>query len=136
MNQKATTGGILTIISGAIGIVGSLLAFALLPMIRTILTDPQFQDPSLTPSEMELLIDFTTAFVGFWGVFGVILSVFAIVAGVYTTRRRAWGLGLAGAIVSLFLFFPTGVPALILTVLARPEFAATGQQPNAVGPAG
>jgi hypothetical protein len=102
MNQKSTTAGILTIVSGAIGIIGSLLAFALLPMIRTILNDPQFQDPSLTPSEMELLIDFTTAFVGFWGVFGLILSVFTIVAGVYTTRRRAWGLGLAGSIVSLF----------------------------------
>ena len=26
-------------------------------------------------------------------------------------KRKSWGLGLAGAIVSLFVFAPTGIPA-------------------------
>ncbi len=137
MNGKAQTGGILTIISGGIGVLGSLAAFAFAPMMRSIMTDPEFQDPTLTAAELEQLADFMTWFMAFWGVAGLLLSAFVIIAGVMATRRKAWGLGLAGAIVSVFLFFPTGVAAIIFTALAKPEFepqTPVGFVPPAVTP--
>ncbi len=134
MGNKAQTGGILTIISGGVGLLGSLLAFALIPMIRTAMLDPEFQDPNLTAAEMELAIDFAVGFIVFLGIIGLALSVFTIVAGVMATRRRAWGLGLAGAIVSLFLFFPTGVAAIILMAQARPEFQPPAPLPVTIVP--
>ena len=123
MGNKAQTAGILTIISGGVGLLGSLLAFAFIPLIESTISDPAFQDPNFTAAELEMVQDFMAGFVAFWGILGLLLSVFVIIAGVMATRRKAWGLGLAGSIVSLFLFFPTGVPALVFMAMARPEFS-------------
>jgi hypothetical protein len=123
MGNKAQTGGILTIISGGIGVLGSLIAFAFIPLIRTSMSDPQFQDPNLTVAEIDMAIDLVVGMTIFFAIVGLLFSVFAIVAGVMATRRKAWTLGLAGSIVSLFLFFPTGVPAIIFIAMARPEFS-------------
>jgi hypothetical protein len=124
MGNKAQTGGILTIISGSVGLLGSLLAFAFIPLIRSMLDDPAFtQDANLTAAEIEMLNNFMSGFVAFWGIIGLALSVFVIIAGVMVTRRKAWGLGLAGSIVSLFLFFPTAIPAIVFMAMARPEFS-------------
>ena len=122
MGTRAKTGGILTIISGGVGVLGSLLVFAVIPLIRTAMADPEIQDPNLTAAEIEMAIDLTVGMMAFFGIAGLLLSVFAIVAGVFAVRRKVWGLGLAGAIVSLLVFFPTGVPALIFTAMAKPEF--------------
>jgi hypothetical protein len=123
MGNKAQTGGILTIISGGIGILESLAFLAFIPMIRTAMTDANLQtDPNLTQAELEAAADFAVGFITFFGIVGILLSVFVIVAGAMATRRKAWGLGLAGSIVSVFLFFPTAIPAIIFMALAKPEF--------------
>ncbi len=131
MGNKAQTGGILTIISGSVGLLFSLLAFAFIPLIRSMLEDPAFtQDANLTSAEIQMVNEFISGFITFWGFFWLLVSVFVIIAGVMATKRKAWGLGLAGSIVSLFLFFPTGIPALVFMAMARPEFSPS--QPLAV----
>jgi hypothetical protein len=91
-------------------------------MVRTVMTDPEFRDPAMTDAELELAIDFMIGFVTVMGVIGLLLSIFIIIAGVMAVKRKSWGLGLAGAIVSLFVFAPTGIPALIFIALGKPEF--------------
>jgi len=123
MTNRAQTGGILTIISGGIGVIGSLLAFAFIPIFDNLLSDPTFtRDANLTADEIAILQDVMGGFIAFWGIVGLALSVFVIIAGIMATRHKAWGLGLAGAIVSLLIFFPTRIPALIFTAMAKPEF--------------
>jgi hypothetical protein len=124
MGTKAQTGGILTIISGSIGILGSLSLFAFIPLIRNAMTDPSFQDPNLTAAEMKMAIDFAVGMFILLAIIGTLLSIFVIIAGVLAVRRKSWGLGLAGAIVSVFLFFPTAIPAIIFMALAKPEFSS------------
>jgi hypothetical protein len=46
----------------------------------------------------------------------------AIAGGIAALNRRSFGLAVAGSIIAVLLFFPLGVVALILTVLAEPEF--------------
>jgi hypothetical protein len=54
----------------------------------------------------------------------VILSIVAIVGGVYAIRRRIWGLALAGAICSLLTIWawPLGIAAIVLLALSKHEF--------------
>ena len=52
----------------------------------------------------------------------IILGAVAIVGGVYALKRRAWGLGLAGSICSLFCFWPLGIPAIVFVILGKGEF--------------
>ncbi len=123
MGNKAQTAGILTIITGGIGALGSLVLAALIPLIHRTMTDPTFQNTqNLTPAELKSTADLMTGVFIFMAIVGVLLAVFIIIAGVYALKRKAWGLGLAGSIVGLFVFFPTAVPALVFMALAKPEF--------------
>ena len=123
MGNKAQPAGILTIITGSIGVLGSLALFAFIPLIHTAMTDPTLQtDSSLTAADIKAAADLMTGIFTFMAVIGVLLAIFIIVAGVYALKKKAWGLGLAGSIVGLFVFFPTAVPALVFMALAKPEF--------------
>jgi uncharacterized membrane protein HdeD (DUF308 family) len=48
-------------------------------------------------------------------------GVIAIVGGVHVLQRRSRLWSLAGAIAAVFSFFPLGIPAVILTVLAEKQ---------------
>lgn len=56
------------------------------------------------------------------GIVFLLLAALAIVGGVYSLQRKYWGLSLAGAIASIFTFFPTGVAAVIFAGLAKQDF--------------
>lgn len=130
MGNKAQPAGILTIITGSIGVLESLALLAFIPLIHGTWMDPTFQnDQNLTPSEIKQITDLMTGVLGFMVVVGILLAIFIIVAGAYALKRKAWGLGLAGSIVGLFVFFPTAVPALVFIALARPEFEPKVAQP-------
>jgi hypothetical protein len=94
-------GGALSIVSGAVEILGGITA-------GTILTT-------------------LVAMPGIGAIAGfplVILGIVAIVGGVFSIRRRIWGLALAGAICSLLL--PTitilGILAIIFIAMSKKEF--------------
>ena len=105
MAKKGTwmpkTAGILSIVAGAIEILGGITAGSLL----TTLVD----------------LPGIGAITGFPL---VILGIVAIVGGVFSLRRRIWGLALAGAICSLLL--PTiallGILAIIFVAMSKKEF--------------
>jgi len=52
----------------------------------------------------------------------IAVGILAIIGGVFTLRRRIWGLALAGAICAILTSLVLGIPAVILIVMARQEF--------------
>jgi hypothetical protein len=57
-----------------------------------------------------------------WGIIILVLAVLAIIGGIYAIQRKLWGLALAGAIVSMLVFLPTGIAAVVFVGLSRREF--------------
>jgi len=110
---KPTTAGILTIIAGCLGLlialgltVGLGIAGTLIGLI-----------PGLPGGWLLVVI----------GVPGIILSIVAIVGGIYALRRRLWGLALAGAICGLLFTLPflgwiLAILAIIFVSLGKGEF--------------
>ena len=52
----------------------------------------------------------------------IIIGIVAIVGGIYSLRRRIWGLALAGSICSLICVWFLGIPAIIFVVMGKSEF--------------
>jgi len=51
------------------------------------------------------------------------LGIIALIGGIITLRRKAWGLALTGAICALFPVVPLGILAIIFVSMGRREFA-------------
>lgn len=113
--SKATVAGILDIVSGISGLVGSipLLVIALVGGgVLGTLPDAEVRPLALIPLALFLPL----------AVLCFVSGVVAIVGGVAAFNRRRWGLALAGSIAAIFGFFPLGIAAVIFTILAEPEF--------------
>lgn len=54
-----------------------------------------------------------------------VIGILAVIGGVYAVQRRHWGWSLIGSIAAVLSFFPLGVPAVILTIMAEKEFTQT-----------
>lgn len=59
----------------------------------------------------------------------IILSIVAVVGGVFSIRKRAWGFALAGAICGFVVGLPfiapailLGIPAIVFTALGKGQF--------------
>ena len=105
---KPTTGGILAIIAGAIGVLfGLLLAVA----------------GAFAGAVVGAFIPFIGGAVA--GAFAIplILGIVSIIGGAYALKRRLWGLALAGSICALFCAWFLGIPAIIFVILGKSEFA-------------
>jgi len=110
---KPTAAGILTIIAGFLGLlIGILLAVGL--GIAGMITG---MIPGFPGVGLFSLI----------AIPGIILSIVAIVGGIYALRRRLWGLALAGAICALLFTLPflgwiLAILAIIFVSLGKGEF--------------
>jgi hypothetical protein len=121
MQNKSQVGGILAIISGALGVIGSLVMITMIIFMRCIFTSPEF---GVGPEGDEV---FTIIFL-VYGIIGfvlLILGVTGIVGGIYAMKRRLWGLALAGAICGIITFLPTGVIGTVFIAQAQKEFSSS-----------
>jgi hypothetical protein len=111
---KPTAAGILTIIAGFLGL---LIAVALAVGL------------GIAGTLAGLIPGFPAAgFLALIAVPGIILSIIAIVGGIYALRRRVWGLALAGAICALLFTLPflgwiLAILAIIFVSLGKREFS-------------
>jgi hypothetical protein len=113
--SKATIAGILDLASGVSGLIGGavLVGFGLLAgAIIASAAPPDAGPVALIPGAVLVPL----------GVLLFLSGVIAVAGGVAAIRRRSWLLVIAGAVASLVVFLPLGIPALIFTVLAEPEF--------------
>ncbi len=51
------------------------------------------------------------------------LGIIALIGGIITLKRKAWGFSLAGAICALFPVVPLGILAIIFVSMGKKEFA-------------
>lgn len=111
---KPTTGGILSIISGAIGLITGLV------LVLTKRSLPSGGTPSHHPVV---------------GLFIFVVSIVAIIGGVFALRRKVWGLALAGSICALFNSAGIlGILAIIFVAIAKDEFDQVPPTQNTQAP--
>jgi hypothetical protein len=111
---KPTAAGILTIIAGFLGLLIA-LALAIGLGIAGTLADMIPGFPGV-------------GFLALIAVPGIILSIVAIVGGIYAIKRSVWGLALAGAICALLFTLPLlgwvlAILAIIFVSLGKREFS-------------
>ena len=117
MTWKPVLAGILDIISGAIGMVGGLYIVILSSIFRAIHQNLGVSQEVILQIEQFIssvsAVPFVLMFIG----------IAAIIGGVYALQRRIWAFALAGSILSSMVFPIFGLPAIIITVIARDEFS-------------
>ena len=110
---KPTAAGILTIIAGFLGLLIGIALAVGLGIAGTMI--------GVIPGIPGI------GFLAFIAIPGIILSIVAIVGGIYALRRRLWGLALAGAICALLFTLPflgwiLAILAIIFVSLGKGEF--------------
>jgi hypothetical protein len=114
--SKPTTAGILNIISGALGILGSfvyLLAFGLLGGMM---------GGFYGGMGYHMMGGFLPGMMMGVGVPTFLISVLALVGGVFGVQRKYWGWALAGSIGAIIIFLPLGIASTVLTAQSKGEF--------------
>lgn len=52
----------------------------------------------------------------------LIIGVLALIGGIYSLRRKTWGLALAGAIATTVYWFFVGIPTIVFIAQSKDEF--------------
>ncbi len=111
-----TAGGILSIISGALGFItiaffltfGSIFGAAI---ARDVLSSLGYWQAGLP-----------LTIIGIIAIPLLCVNIVAIVGGIYAIQRRGWGMALAGSICSVFPSQILGVLAVVFISISRKEF--------------
>ena len=117
MQNKSSIAGILTIISGAFGILwlgGSWLSIYMVKYM--------FSSPLYGPAPPDAFYKMMTAMYLSYGVVGAILGILGIIGGIFAIKKQHWGWALTGTIAGIITFFPTGIAAIVLLSMGREEF--------------
>lgn len=121
MQNNARIGGILSIVAGALGGLGSLMGMLFMILVFSIAaTDSSYYYDGYRYADGSF-----TVFMVIWIVlaaFFVLTGALGVVGGIFAIKRKNWGLALAGAIAGTVTFFPVGVPAIIFVALGKGEF--------------
>ncbi len=111
-----TAGGVLNIIAGALGLLGSILRLCLFGGLFS----------SFLP---EIFHDGGGPFLHVWGSILIIISVIYLIAniislvgGIFALQKKHWGWALAGSICAVISSFVMGVVALVFIVISKKEF--------------
>jgi hypothetical protein len=108
-----TTGGILSIIVGAMDLIASLfMGFAAC-------AGSMFMDDYYTTADYGFI---STAFFGFLAFYLLILGLLSLTGGIFAVRRKKWGLALTGAITAFFGGGILGILAIIFVAMSKKEF--------------
>ena len=109
---KSMAAGILDIIAGVVGLIGTVLLF-----IGFIVTSGACGIPGIAG-----ILSLVPGLILGLAVPLAILGILAIVGGVYALRRKIWGLALAGSTAALLTSWPWGIAAVVFTVTSKNEF--------------
>ena len=90
---KPTTAGILSIVAGTIGLIAGIVAAVVGGVLATF---PWYYGNVWTDAVSNATI------VSAVGAGLIVIGIVAIVGGIFTLKRRVWGLALTGAICALF----------------------------------
>lgn len=113
--SRPQTAGILSVISGAIGLLVSAVNFVhiLLLSVNGTLADHNFVVFGHTIAHSIYVSLVLSIFIS---------GIIALVGGICAIRRKIWGMALAGSIASMYLLTVVGLVSVILTGLSHDEF--------------
>ena len=117
---KPLVAGILDIVGGASGIIGSIVAIlGILFFIPVAITGGPGPVPDM-PNWMIPGVLSSILIIG--GVFILIIAILSLIGGIYAIQRKKWGLALAGSIAAIFGSSIMGILATIFTAMSKDEF--------------
>jgi hypothetical protein len=106
---KPMVAGILNIVTGA---------FALLSVIGLIIGIVVIGSDIVGPE----IPDFVAIILWIITIPLFIIGVLALIGGIYSLRRKTWGLALAGAVASTVYWFIVGIPTIVFVAQSKDEF--------------
>jgi len=122
--QNAKIGGILSIVSGAIGLLRGLFIaglgvfFSVLMPFTTALSKGSQAEP-FAPQVVFIII---AIIYGVIGLCMLLIGALAIVGGYFAIIKKRFWWAIAGSIAAAYTFFPGGIAAVLLIALGRNEF--------------
>jgi hypothetical protein len=117
MSNDSKLGGVLAIISGAIGM---LRVFGYLFMICIIVFSEIYSTRDYSTNYSDIFFPIIIFLLS--GFFIFFLGALSIAGGIVALKRKSWGWALAGAIASTIIFLPCGIVALIFIAKSQQEF--------------
>ena len=113
-----TTAGILSIITGVIGLFAGIAVAAIGRMIGMAWMYEWWYDWWY---EWWVV---GAPLIGFWiaSIILIVIGIVAIIGGSFALRKKVWGMALAGAICSLFLVWVLAIPAIVFIAVSKREF--------------
>jgi hypothetical protein len=112
-----TAGGVLSIIAGALGLLGILFWAAFGDVIAHHIVN--FYFPNVRPAPWGIFFMMYSII----SLFSIVFDILAIVGGIFALQRRNWGLSLSGAIAALLGgSWLLGALSTIFISLSRKEF--------------
>lgn len=111
-----TIGGVLSIISGALGFITIALLLTFVSIFGTSIARDVLSSLGFWQAGLPLTI------IGIIAIPLLCVNIVAIVGGIYAVQRRGWGVALAGAICSVFPSQILGILAVVFIAISRKEF--------------
>jgi hypothetical protein len=111
-----TAGGVLSIVAGSFGLLGSLVWLVFGNTIANRIQHYVYPSNTYNPFG-EFFI-----FLGILYVFSLVFDVLAIIGGIFAIQRKHWGWVLAGGISAVIASRIMGIVALVFIILSRKEF--------------
>ena len=127
-SSKPLAAGILLIIAGSLSILMWLSLAAIDVSIIETLIMPEFESMVIEYDSINISAESIKELFVICGTVGFFLSIFSILGGIMSIRRKMWGLALAGGILGLFTIGPIFISsilsliAIILVAISRKEF--------------
>lgn len=131
---KPTTAGILTIITGAMGIAGGTLAILASKLVGALggvewslwmeKWGEEWWGPGTAniPEMMSKVMGLSSTIILIVGIVVLVFGIIALCGGISAIKRRRWGLSLAGSILSLPINPVLGILAIIFVALGKKDF--------------
>ncbi len=108
---KPTVAGILDIISGVLGLIWAACLFIGFSVTSGTCGIPVGDVPAFVPGLILAMAIPQT-----------IVSILALIGGIYAVQRKRWGWVLTGSIAAILAATPLGIAAIVFTALSRDEF--------------
>jgi hypothetical protein len=122
MQNYARVGGILSVVAGGLGCLSAILLVFFAILVGVLSSGDILGNHYYSYSSPDFALGIVAIIYGVFGFIGVLVSILAIIGGVYGIKKKNWGFALAGSIAGVIAFFPCGVVAVIFTAMGKPEF--------------
>ena len=113
---KPIAAGMLNIIAGILGIIGSVGMFIGFSFITN------YWKIGGVEFEFQAFPRFTENVILGLAIPSLIIAILALVGGIFAVQRKQWGIALTGSIAAILSLFPLGVVSTVLTAISKEEF--------------